>query len=288
MIEAYNGAPMTDEEYRLIRDLIYEFCGIHLPDSVKFLVERRLRPRLPVHGLTGFRDYYRLIRYGRQRHEEMDEVVDRITTNETYFFRGEHQLKAFTDEILPAVMREKRSGDRIKIWSAGCSSGEEPYTLAMLIDPMSVARAFQFEILGHDISRKVLRVARQGIYREASFRQTPEEIREKYFAREGNEYRLHRNVAERVEFGHLNLFNTEAMASIENVDIVLCRNVMIYFSPESRRRLLDNLLSSMRPGGYLVLGHTESLINASTGFQIVPLKNDIVYRKPSEDDSVDG
>lgn len=273
---------MSDDEFRLIRDQVYQFCGIYLPHSVKFLMERRLRPRLPVYNLDSFREYYRLIRYGRQRKEEMDEVIDRITVNETYFFRGESQLKAFTDEIIPEILSKKRVGDTVRIWSAGCSSGEEPYTLAMLLNEIPQAAAYKFDIVGHDISRKVLRVAEEGIYRYASFRQTSDAYRSKYFEPVGGQYKIRPAIAERVRFGHLNLIDSSAMLGIRDIDVVLCRNVMIYFSPESRKTLLDNLLVRMRPGGILMLGHSESLINVSTGFQIEPLQNDIVYRKPQD------
>ena len=109
---------MTDEEFILIRDLIYEHCGIFLPEGIKYLVERRLRPRLPVYDFGSFRDYYRLLRYGRERVQEMDEVAERITTNETYFFRGSSQLAAFSKEIIPSLLESKRPGSSIRIWSA--------------------------------------------------------------------------------------------------------------------------------------------------------------------------
>ena len=274
---------MTDEEFRLLRDFIYEQCGIHMPDSMKFLLERRLRPRLEVYNSVTFRDYYRVLKYSREAQREFDEVTERITTNETYFFRGESQLEAFSKEIVPELL-QKRGVRPIRIWSAGCSSGEEPYTIAMLLRDIPGAHGVPFEIFGCDISRKVLRTAREGAYREASFRQTDKRHVDRWFARgtDLHTLRLKDEVRATVTFGHLNLMDESAMAIIREVDVVFCRNVMIYFAPESRKRLLDMLHRKLRPGGYLILGHSESLVNLSTQFELVPLVHDIVYRKPLE------
>jgi chemotaxis protein methyltransferase CheR len=273
---------MTDEEFRLLRDYIYEQCGIYLPEPMKFLLERRLRPRLAVFGLVNFREYYRLLKYGRDQHKEFDEVTERITTNETYFFRGESQLLAFSEELVPELVRMRQPPRPIRIWSAGCSSGEEPYTLAMLMKESAAARGVPFEIFGNDISRKVLKMAREAIYRDSSFRQTEARHMERWFERDGLARRLRDEIKGCVTFGHLNLMDEGAMAMIRDVDLVFCRNVMIYFAPESRKRLLDVLFRKLRPGGYLVLGHSESLVNLSTQFELVPLRHDIVYRKPEE------
>jgi chemotaxis protein methyltransferase CheR len=273
---------MTDEEFRLIRDLICDYCGIYFAESFKFLVERRLQPRLPVYGVTSFRDYYRLIKYGREREREFDEIVERVTTNETYFFRESYQLKAFTDEILPVVVAQRGRTERLRIWSAGCSTGEEPYTIAMLLGETAAVQGMAFEIFGNDISRKVLRTARAGVYTQASFRTTAPEMMDRYFVKEGRAHRLVDKVRNAVSFGHLNLMDTNALALISNVDIIFCRNVMIYFDAASRARLVDTFHRKLRPGGFLLLGHSESLINESTAFELAPLKNDMVYRKPLE------
>jgi chemotaxis protein methyltransferase CheR len=271
---------MTDEEFRLIRDLICDYCGIHFPDSMRFLVERRLQPRLPVFGFTNFRDYYRMVKYGRERDREFDEIVERVTTNETYFFREPHQLKAFTDEVLPLLFEQIGAEARLRIWSAGCSTGEEPYTLAMLLADLPAAAGRRFEIFGNDISRKVLRTARDGTYTLSSFRATDERIMARYFERDGRAFKLAAKIRKQVTFGHLNLMDANALALIGRADIIFCRNVMIYFDAESRARLIDTFYKKLRPGGFLLLGHSESLINESTAFELVPLTNDIVYRRP--------
>lgn len=278
---------LSDEEFLLIRELVHEFCGILLPDSMHFLVERRLQPRLPVHGLSNFREYYRMVKYGGCNSAEFDEIVERITTNETYFFREAYQLKAFTDELLPHILDNRSAGDRIRIWSAGCSSGEEPYSIAMLLAEIPQARAFKFDIFGNDISKKVLRAARGATYRASAFRQTEQHYIDKYFRKvETGVFRISDHIRNQVTFGHLNLVDEAAMALVANVDVIFCRNVMIYFGAESRARLLDSFHRRARAGGFLLLGHSESLVNVSTDFELVPLKNDIVYRKP-QPESVD-
>jgi chemotaxis protein methyltransferase CheR len=273
---------ITEEEFLLIRGLIYDYCGILLPESMKYLVERRLKPRLDAHGLTNFRDYYRLIKYGRDQQNEFDEIVERITTNESYFFREAYQLNAFTEEILPLITAGRNPNDRIRIWSAGCASGEEPYTIAMLVREATTARGYDFDIFGNDISKKVLRLARAGVYRENAFRQTDRQHRERYFRQEGDGWRVTDDIRNSVTFGHVNLMDDSSMVLIANVDVVFCRNVLIYFSAESRIRLIDAFYRKLRPGGFLLLGHSESLINSSTKFELVALKNDIVYRRPPD------
>lgn len=275
---------MTDEEFRLIRDSICEYCGIFFADSFKFLVERRLQPRLPVYGFTTFREYYRLIKYGLEREHEFDEIVERVTTNETYFFREDYQLKAFTDEVLPMLTadreRHKERGKPLRIWSAGCSTGEEPYTIAMLLDQAPAAQGAHFEIFANDISRKVLRTARAGVYTQSSFRATSPEMISKYFVEEGRAFRLADRIRNQVSFGHLNLMDGIGLSLIQPVDVIFCRNVIIYFDEPSRRRLIETFHRKLRPGGFLLLGHSESLINEATAFELTPLKNDMVYRRP--------
>jgi chemotaxis protein methyltransferase CheR len=271
---------MTDEEFRLLRDLITEYCGIYFAESFKYLVERRLQPRLPVFNMTSFREYYRMLKYGPDRAKEFDEIVERVTTNETYFFREMYQLKSFTDEILPAVVKGKKPGDRVRIWSAGCSTGEEPYSLAMLTQHHASVKGLNTEIFGNDISRKVLKIARAALYRESSFRQTEQHWIDRHFTRDGRMFKLNEDIKNRVTFGHLNLMDEAAMALMNNVDVIFCRNVIIYFAADARARLLDLFHKKLRPGGYLLLGHSESLINATTKFELMPLQHDIVYRRP--------
>ena len=271
---------LQEAEFRLLREIIHEHCGIFLPDNVTFLLERRLRPRLKALELEDFRSYYRYVKYTRDGYEELCEIVERITTNETYFFREEYQLKDFIEEIIPDILQEHERDLPVNIWSAGCSSGEEPYTLAMLLNDSGFTNSFDFNILANDISQQVLDKARDGIYREASFRETRPDVMTRYFRREGARFRINENIRRQVTFEQANLIDSSTLVGYQNFDVIFCRNVMIYFARESREQLLQEFLERLRPGGYLLLGHSESLVNLSTGFELIPLKRGIVYRKP--------
>lgn len=271
---------LQEAEFRLLREIIHEHCGIFLPDNVTFLLERRLRPRLKALELEDFRSYYRYVKYTRDGYEELCEIVERITTNETYFFREEYQLKDFIEEIIPDILQEHERDLPVNIWSAGCSSGEEPYTLAMLLNDSGFTNSFDFNILANDISQQVLDKARDGIYREASFRETRPDVMMRYFRREGARFRINENIRRQVTFEQANLIDSSTLIGYQNFDVIFCRNVMIYFAKESREQLLQEFLERLRPGGYLLLGHSESLVNLSTGFELIPLKRGIVYRKP--------
>lgn len=272
---------MSEEEFRLIRDFIYENSGIFFDTSSRFLLERRLHHRLEIHNLKSYRDYYRFLLYDPEREEELNAVLDVLTTNETYFFREKCQLKAFTEEILPEMMERKGRNRKIRIWSAGCSTGEEAYTIAMLVLEKGLIPEWTVEIFANDISHRVLQVARKGIYTESSFRATEEYYKRRFFKPlEGGRYRIKEEVKKLVRFGHLNLLDRDRLWLVGKVDVIFCRNVIIYFDREAKKRVIENLYDRLVDGGYLLLGHSESLIGISTAFMLQPLKNDIVYRKP--------
>lgn len=273
---------MTDEDYRLIRDCIYSHCGLFFNEDARYLLEKRLAKRLCIHRLESFNEYYHLLRYGRKRDQELSDIMDILTTNETYFFRESFQLKAFTDEIIPEVLaRKQERGERVlRIWSAGCSSGEEPYTIAMLLLNMGVFDGWRLEIVGTDISHRVLQMARKGVYSASSFRVTDESYTREYFQEQEGRYRIADRVRELVTISHLNLFDENRIALLGKMDVIFCRNVIIYFDQAAKKRAVDAFYRSLRDGGYLLLGHSESLMNISTAFALRHLKNDMVYQKP--------
>jgi len=273
--------PMRLEEFRLIRDLINEYCGIYFPDDMKFMVHRRLVPRLQALGLSSFAEYHHFLRYDPGRRSEYEEIVERVTTNETYFFRELYQLEAFRDEILPEIAaRPRPSGKRLTVWSAGCASGEEAYTVAILVIESGLFTREQVHIFGNDISRRVLQIARRGVYGRSSFRQTDERYLRQYFREVAGGYQVRDEVRSMVSFGQVNLIDPDGLAILPEVDVIFCRNVLIYFDTESRKRAVAMFHSKLARGGYLLLGHSESLMNLSTEFELCHLKKDLVYRKP--------
>lgn len=273
---------MAEEEFRLIRDLIHGHCGIYFDNNVKFLLEKRLVRRLELHQLSTFRDYYHFLKYSRVRDQELSDIMDVLTTNETYFFREEFQLTAFASEVLPALMlaKEKRGDRTLRIWSAGCSTGEEPYTIAMLILETGLLSGWNVEVVGTDISHRVLQQARKGVYSLSSFRTTTEERLQRFFKEQDGLYRINDEVRELVAISHLNLLDENRMILLGKMDVVFCRNVIIYFDQVAKKRVVDSFYRTLRDGGYLLLGHAESLLNTTTAFALKHLKNDMVYQKP--------
>jgi chemotaxis protein methyltransferase CheR len=276
---------MSDEEFRQLRDLIYAYCGLFFDNDAKYLLEKRLGRRLPLHQLGSFKDYYYLLRYDRKRDQELSDIMDILTTNETYFFREAFQLKAFTDEILPQLKAEKdAAGDHsLRIWSAGCSSGEEPYSIAMLLLDMGCFRDWRVEIIGTDISQRVLQQARKAVYGRSSFRATEEVYLRRYFQEVEEGYRIADEVKELVTISQLNLIDQQRLAVLGRMDVIFCRNVIIYFDQTVKKKVIDSFFRTLYGGGYLLLGHSESLMNISTAFTLRHLQNDMVYQKPATD-----
>ena len=274
---------MTDEEFRLIRDIIYSHCGLFFDSDTKYLLEKRLAKRLPLHQLKGFKEYYHFLKYERRKDQEMSELMDILTTNETYFFREAFQLKALTEEIIPEVKaaKEKKGERTFRIWSAGCSTGEEPYTIAMLMLEMGCFHDWRVEIIGTDISHRVLQHSRKAVYRNSSFRTTEEHYKQRFFQEQDDNFKINDEVRELVTISHLNLFDQNRLALLGKMDVIFCRNVIIYFDQAAKKKIVESFYKMLHEGGYLLLGHSESLMNISTAFALKHLKNDMVYQKPS-------
>lgn len=273
--------PISEDAFRLIRDYLSDYCGLYFDDKSKPIFERRLNRRLKLNHLKNFREYYRLLLYDLRRDEELQAIIDILTVNETYFFRGEAQMSAFRDEILPELREKNKSTRTINIWSAPCSTGEEPYTLAMLILEHGGFSGWDINILGSDISQRVITTARKGVYKETSFRATEAYFLKKYFKNEeGVGSRISDAAKGLVSFNLLNLFDSYKTRLVNPMDVIFCRNLLIYFSQTAREKLVTNLYNTLKEGGYLLLGASESLMNITTLFKLEHLKNDIVYQKP--------
>jgi chemotaxis protein methyltransferase CheR len=273
---------MSDEEFLVVRDLIYNYSGLYFNEDSKFLLERRLSPRLVHHQLATFHEYYYYLRYDQNREQELSDIMDILTTNETYFFRESFQLKAFTDEIIPEIVSIKSArGDKtLRVWSAGCSTGEEPYTIAMLLLERPELAGWKIEIVGTDISQRVLHQARKGVYGSSSFRVTEPVYINRYFHEQDGGHRIADRIRELVTFSRLNLFEQSRFLFLGKMDIIFCRNVIIYFDLSAKKKVIENFCSTLIPGGFLLLGHSESLMNISTSFKLRHFKNDMVYEKP--------
>jgi chemotaxis protein methyltransferase CheR len=275
------SVPLGPEEFRLLRDFINGFCGLWFDDDASYFLERRLQNRLRERRLTSFLDYYYLLLYGPEREDELARVVDVLTTNETYFFREMNQLNTLTEEIVPEIVQRRGASRRLRIWSAGCSTGEEPYTLAILLLEHPALANWEKEIFASDISQRVLHAARRGVYTGASFRSTDAAYRERYFeAVDASSSRVAERVRRLVTFGQLNLLAPEQWSILGQFDVILCRNVMIYFNVEGKKQMVEHFHRKLDDGGFLLLGHSESLMNLSTSFTLRHFRHDMVYQKP--------
>lgn len=271
---------MTDMEFHLLRDLIHKYAGLTFEDEHKYLFEHRLASRLEELNLSSYSQYYEKFKSSPDAAQEMEELADRLTNNETYFFREERQLYSFRDNVIPLLTETQQDRHWLRIWSAGCSSGEEPYSLAMLLADSPQLYGWRIEIFANDISRRVLSKAAKGIYGPSSFRSFPQHYMRYFTKVDATHWELSPAIRKMVTFSHLNLVEPKTGAFVMPCDVIFCRNVIIYFNQETRNQLLSLFYRKLRRGGYLLLGHSESLINVSTDFELVTLPNDLVYRKP--------
>jgi len=256
---------LRPEEFRLLRDLINAHAGLHFGDESLVIFDRRLSERVSELQLSGFDEYYKYLRFHARGPAELEEVIERLITTETYFFRQEYQLRAFSRELLPRLLETNRASRRLAIWSAGCATGEEVYTLAILVHESGLFDGWEVRIFGSDISRHNVAFARRGVYRAASFRTTSPEARRAHFEEAAEGSRVRDSIRRFCHFGQLNLIDGGRSSIVGRVDVVLCRNVLIYFDMRSRKTVIENLYERLTPGGYLLLGHSESLLTLRRG-----------------------
>ncbi|HEU4596289.1 MAG TPA: protein-glutamate O-methyltransferase CheR [Pyrinomonadaceae bacterium] len=277
---AGRGAQMSESAFVLLRDLIYVASGIYFDDASRASLERRLRPRVEALRLESFEQYYQHLKFGEARQEELQRALDSVTVQETYFFREERALRAFREEILPEVAERRRAEQTLRVWSAGCSTGEEAYTLAMLVEESGLFDGWRVELSASDLIRRVIEEARRGLYAEKSFRTTDPARREKYFTPRGDgTFLVAETLRAAVDFGCFNLVDTRPSDPHTDLDVIFCRNVMLYFGTDARRRTIAALHRQLRPGGYLVLGASESLFTLDAPFRLAHLRHDLVYQK---------
>lgn len=273
-------AQLGPEEFRLLRDLVYEHAGLHFDEDATYLFERRLVDRMEALGLDDFYGYYKYLRFHPQGGAELEEAIDRLTTKETYLFRQEYQLRAFRDQLLPELAETNRPRQRLAVWSAGCATGEEAYTIAILLLESRLFPGWDLKVVGSDICKGSVASARRGVYRETAFRTTSPDFRSRYFVENGGGWEVVPDAKKICHFGQLNLMDGGRALMAGQVDVIFCRNVLIYFDMKSRRRVIDGFYERLVPGGYLLLGHSESLLNLTTAFELCHLREDLVYRKP--------
>lgn len=274
---------ISDSEFTQLRDFIYQQSGIFIAENRKYLVENRLTNRIKDLNLKTFGEYYYFLRFDSSRREEMSKLFEVITTNETSFYRNPPQLKVFQEKILPAILEESRKKGvrKLRIWSAGCSTGEEPYTLAIILHEVLKTELpmWDIKITANDLSEAVLKAARQGRYSEYALRTTPPEIIDKYFIKKEGVYDVQPKLKTLINFAPINLSDRLMLKRNEKSHIVFCRNVIIYFDDEMKRQVIESFYDNLLPGGIMLIGHSESLHNISRTFKPEHHVGTIVYRK---------
>ncbi len=269
---------LDESTFYELRDFVYSLTGIYVQDSKKYLLENRLQKRLRDNKLESFRDYLYLLKY-RSNQSEMNYLFDAITTNETYFFREEKQLTILINRIIPELLNRHNI---VKIWSAACSTGEEPYSIAILINETPSIDRKRIQIIASDISKSALSSAQRGIYSSYSVRKLPPDILKKYFIETNDFYKISDNIKSMVKLLQINLIDEKQMGQVRNADVLFLRNVLIYFDNNAKKRVLNTIYDLMREPGYLFVGVSETLHNVTALFKPVMIDRTVVYRKVTE------
>lgn len=267
---------IADDEFRTLRDLIRNRFGIYFDDSKEFLLRSRLQARLLKCRLETFAQYGAFLDGAPTREAEWDELASILSNNESYFFRERAQLDVLAGPVLEQGLHGRRP---LRIWSAACSSGEEPYTLAMTLLESGRIDPNRVSILASDLSPRALECARRGFYRELSFRATPPELIAKYFRPFEGGFFIEEKVASMVRFLRLNLLDARAVGSVGTQDAIFCRNVLIYFDKSTQLQVAKAFARVLAPGGYLFVGHAESLMHATDLYEPVITSSTIYYRR---------
>ncbi|MBI2355131.1 MAG: protein-glutamate O-methyltransferase CheR [Deltaproteobacteria bacterium] len=273
---------ISDKDFEQLRDFIYNICGMYFHSTKKYFLESRLTRRMDATGTNSYQDYYQLLKSLRGG-EELKFLMDEITTNETYFFRNVPQLNALETKLLPEIVESKtKMGFRkLRIWSAGSSSGEEAYTLSMILleKRAGLLKDWIIEIIGTDINETVISQAKEGIYNAYSVRNIPDLYKRKYIREDGGKFILSPDVKKFVTFNKLNLYDDSKMIFMKSFDFIFCANVLIYFDTASKSKVVQHFYNNLQPYGYFFVGQSESLHGVNDKFKTVHFPGGFTYKK---------
>ena len=271
---------ITAPEYQKFCEYFYRRTGMMFGENKRYYVDKRLVERIVKTNAKTFDRYFDSLR-GPDANAEIERLINLFTINETYFYREDHQLDCLAKSILPELLANRGKGDRIRIWSMPCSTGEEPYSIAIyLLENWPNVDDYDIEIIASDIDTNVLRIARDGIYDVRSLHRLDRALIQRYFVSAGTKgFRLIDAVRQSVSFIRLNASDPNEMRQISNVDVIFCRNMLIYFDDLSRRQTVELLYDSLQQGGFLCLGHSESMSRISSLFAFRKFPQAIVYQK---------
>lgn len=273
---------MTEDEFRRLAEFLYRRTGMVFTESKRYYVERRVWERMDATSSPSFSFYFAYLR--SEVRDEVEQLINAFTVNETYFYREYHQLACLTTDLLRERVATKRPGDPIRIWSVPCSTGEEPYSIAIwLLENWKDVDTYDIEIVGSDIDTQVLEAAAEGIFGKRALMRLTVEVIARYFHELDDErWQILDDLRQSVRFSRVNLIETKQTRPQGRFDVIFCRNVLIYFDDESRRIAAENLYDNLLPGGFICLGHTESMSRISPLFEVCRYSEAIVYRRPEE------
>ena len=267
---------ISEAEFLALRDAIRERFGIFYDDTKQFLLQSRLQTRLLKTRAQDFQSYYRFLTAGPDRETEWAELASVLSNNETYFFRERAQLDVLVTDVVDEALK---NGGRLRVWSSACSTGEEPFTIAMMLTETHRIAPSGVTLRATDLSPRALEKASTGFYRELSFRATPPEIVQKYFRPFEGGFFINDEIKRMAEFSRLNLLDARAVSSMGIHDAIFCRNVLIYFDKPTQKRVVEAFAAALRPGGYLFLGHAESIMRLTDLYEPVVTTRAIYYRR---------
>ena len=279
---AVSGAgKITDTEFERFRDFFYRKTGIRFEDSKRYFVDKRLLERIRITDHDSFRSYFTYMRF-QASGEEVQELINIMTVNETYFFREEYQFECMVEDVLDEIIKQKEPGSEIRIWSIPSSTGEEPYSIALyLLERWPEIENVDVEIISSDIDSKVLERCRKGIYNERSIQHLPKELLRRYFKRLTNgHFQINQELRDSINFTQVNLSEPSQTRKYRNFDLIFCRNLLIYFDDASRRQAAEVFYDALNPGGFIFLGHSESMSRISSLFKVYKFPKAMVYQKP--------
>lgn len=281
MTTIHSRISMTDHQFKVMSKIIYDRSGIHFPENKKYIIESRLSHRITELEMESFDQYISYLTMGPYQMDEFQEMFNRITINETSFFRNEAQLDVFERVILPELLDARSGNKRLRIWSAACSTGEEPFTLAMLLHRSLGVRLsdWRIEILGTDISEKALNVAQSGVYTSYAIRSTPKLMLDRYFTHNGHQYTLSDEIRSMVSFEKHNLKDNMAAKRHGTWDVIFCRNVLIYFDDPMKKSVIDMFDKQLTPDGALLIGHSERIKTLTDRFAQLDIPQGFCYQK---------
>jgi chemotaxis protein methyltransferase CheR len=272
---------LSDDSFRALRDFIYDRTGIFFPEKKKYLIEGRVGKRLITLKLRSFEEYIQLLKFGQTKDEEFAHLCDAVTINETYFFRNVPQLDVVYQTIAPAFAKSAQANKPLRVWSAACSTGEEPYSVGIIYSEKirPLYPTLKIELIGTDLNSAVLDVARAGEYNQYAMRNLPSPYPQKYFTTANERFYLKEEIKQLAKFYSLNLFDHQQMRRMRGFDIIFCANVLIYFDQKAKIQVVADLYNSLNYGGYLFIGSSELLHGVSNAFRVISYPQTTAYKK---------